>query len=138
MSKLDKHLERVQVQELDPLLTGLAIVGATAGVINAINFTYRTYKEYMTKAGRACTDLTERERSICMLQYKIKGKQKQLQQLKHLVSKCAQNKKVQACKSRLAKEMQKIKAEIKRMQERVKAIHKDYRQKKTFTRKMTS
>jgi len=138
MSKIDKYLDRVQVQELDPLLTGLAIVGATAGVINAINFTYRTYKEYMTKAGRACSDLTERERSICMLQYKIKGKQKQLQQMKQLVSKCAKNKKIQACKSRLSKEMQKIKIEIKRMQERVKAIHKDYRQKKTFSRKMTS
>ena len=138
MSQLDKYLNRVQIQELDPLLTGLAIVGATAGVINAINFTYRTYKEYMTKSGRACSDLTERERSICMLQYKIKGKQKQIGQLKQLVSKCNQNKKVQVCKSKFAKEIQKIKDEIKRMHERIKAIHKDYQQKKSLTRKLMS
>lgn len=138
MSNLDTYLERVQVQEVEPLLLSLAVVGATAGIINAINLTYRTYKEYMTKAGRACADLTERERSICMLQHKIKGKQKQMQQLQQLASSCVKNKKVQECKMKIAKEIQKIKEEIKRMQERVKAIHKDYTRPKSLVRKLSS
>lgn len=138
MDQLDKYLDRVQVQELDPLLTGLTIVGVTAGVINAINFTYRTYKEYLTKAGRACDDLTERERSICMLEHKIKGKQRQLQQLSKLATQCTKNKNVQKCKMRIAKEIQQVKNDIKRMKERVKAIHSDYQKKKSFQRKMTS
>jgi len=137
MENLDSYLDKIQLQEIEPL-TALIIVGATAGVVNAINLTYRTYKEYLTKAGRACSELTERERAICMLHYKIEGKEKQLSQLQKLVEKCKQNKHVQKCKIKLAQEIQKIKNEIKRMNERIKAIHKDYQKEKGFVRKVGS
>jgi len=139
MNQLDKHLEKVQrIQEVEPLILGIGIVGATAGIINAINFTFRTYKEYLTKAGRACTDLTERERSICMLEYKIKGREKQIKQLQMLAKTCTKHKQAQRCRSRFAKEIQDVKNEIKRMKERIKAIHKDYRKQRSFQRKITS
>ena len=137
MSQIDQYLSKIQLQEIEPI-TALVLVGVTAGVVNAINLTYRTYKEYLTKAGRTCSDLTERERSICMLEYKIKGKSRQLEQLKKLTSKCSQNKHVQKCKMKIGQEMQKVKNEIKRMQERAKAIHKDYKKPKNFIRKMES
>jgi len=138
MNQLDKYLDRVQVQEIEPLILGIGIIGATAGIINAINFTYRTYKEYMTTAGRACTDLTERERSICMLQYKIRGREKQIKQLQTISKTCTKHKKAQICRSKFAKEIQKTKDEIKRMRERIKAVHKDYRHPMSFKRKLTS
>jgi len=139
MNQLDKYLNKVQrVQEIEPLILGIGIIGATAGIINAINFTFRTYKEYLTKAGRACTDLTERERSICMLEYKIKGREKQIHQLKMLQRTCTKHKKAQMCRSRFAKEIQDVKKEIHRMHERIKALHKDYEKPRSFKRKITS
>ena len=141
MADLDKYLNKIHVQEVEPFLMSLAILGTTAGVINAINLTYRTYKEYLTKAGRACSDLTERERSICMLDYKIKGKKQQLLNLQKLIAKCSRAKEAKQatkCKLKIKKEMQKIKDEIKRMQQRAKAIHSDYKKQKSFVRKIAA
>ena len=48
MADLDKYLDKIHVQEVEPFVMSLAILGTTAGIINAINLTYRTYKEYLT------------------------------------------------------------------------------------------
>jgi len=133
---LDKYLEDIQ-EFLDPI-TGLIAISAAAGITNAINITYRTYKEYFTKAGRACTDLSPREKSICMLQFKIKGKKEQLRSITRMLSGCTKAKKIEACRDKLRTESQKVKKDIKRMQERIKSIQRGYKKPRSTQRKVLS
>lgn len=105
---LDKYLEEIQLQEL-PLLAASVAIGAVQLMIAA----GRIYKNNLTKAAKACKDLPDREKAICMLRGKVAAKNAELQALKAGIGKCAKAKNPEACKTKVANKMQKLADEIK-------------------------
>ncbi len=119
MDKIESYLNHLQ--EIDPIT--LTTVAATAGVINAINFGVRTYKDYLTKNARRCSGLPKDEKTICMLKLKAIAKQKQAQTVKDK-AKCSRTKNPQKCMSKLLNKVKELQQDAQIFQKRAKELTK--------------
>jgi len=87
------------------------LVGAAlAGLI--ISYSYWVYKDYLSKAARACKDKRGKEKAICMKEFKKKAQAAKIQALQAGMSKCAKTKDPTSCKSKLQGKINKEKAKM--------------------------
>lgn len=112
---LDKYLD--EIQEVAPIM--LAVSAASLSMT-----AFNLYKQHLTKAARACKDLTPREKSICMLRFKMSGKKLQLAKLKDGMTKCNKSKNPKSCKQSLVNKAKKVGEEIKFLAKRVEELRK--------------
>lgn len=116
MKKVDKYLDQIQVEFVG---TGtLAALSAASLILSAT----KLYKDYFTKAARQCSDLTPKEKSMCMIRSKMLAKNVQLQSLKSAAQKCKKAKNPKECAEKISGKMQKIAAEVKYLADRFKDV----------------
>lgn len=80
-----------------------AYVGTVAGTI---------WKQYLSKAGRACKGLKGLEKKSCMVKFKRQAVKKQLSVATSSKSKCAKTKDPVVCKRKLDNKIRKLKAKL--------------------------
>lgn len=116
MDYLDFYLQEIQeeepIEEVSPLLAAFSAAGLLMSA-------YNIYKQYFTRAARACKDLPPREKGVCMWNWKLKGKQKEYMALKQGMAKCGQNEK---CKMKIGAKLQKVAQQVQFITGRVKEL----------------
>lgn len=103
-------------QEIGP--TFLAI-SATSLLMTA----YKTYKDYLSKAARACDTMTGRDKSLCMTKYKMEGIRNYIQQLQKSLTKCEEAKYPEKCREKIKERIQKLEEKHKKLNERFKMLY---------------
>jgi len=106
MLKLDEHLARIQ--EIDPITGTMIALSAASLIISATNM----FKQHFTKGSRQCSDLADKERSLCMLRAKSLAKKVEAAALKDGMNKCKKAKNPEQCKQKLQVKMKKVTGEI--------------------------
>lgn len=106
-----------QIQEMEPIMMAISAASLSMGAFNL-------YKQHLTKAARVCKSLPPKEKSLCMLTHKLRGKQIQHAKLKSNMSKCSKTKDPQKCKKSLLKKTIKVGEEIKFLSKRVQQLAK--------------
>ena len=71
-----------------------------------------------------CSDLSPREKSMCMTRAKMLGKNVQLQALKGSMSKCSKARNAEKCKEKISGKMQKLASDIKFLANRYEGVKK--------------
>lgn len=126
MNQTDVYLNLIQeeeLQEIDPA-TMAVVTGVFYGASIA-NMAFKAYKVYFSKAARRCKDLPGQEKSLCMIQAKIIGKNAELAKLRGGMSKCNKVKKgPEKCLLKLKTKLSKVSQEIKFLQKRIKQLGK--------------
>lgn len=117
MKILDEYLQ--QLQEIDPVT--LSAVAAGAGLVNAINFAVRTYKDYLTKHARRCAGLPKDEKTICMLKLKALAKDQQARALKNKAN-CDKAKEPKKCIEKLNRKFKELKHDANMFQKRAQQL----------------
>ncbi len=112
MLKLDAHLARIQ--EIDPVMGTMIALSAASLAISALN----AFKSHFTKGSRQCSDLADKERSLCMLRAKAFAKKVEAAALKDGVRKCAKTKNPEQCKQKMQLKMKKVSGEVKYLNSR--------------------
>ena len=108
MDKVQTYLDKIQQEQI-------MLVLSVGGLLMTA---YRLYKDYLTKAARACANLDPKEKRLCMLKYKIDGKRKQLVTLTSLLSKCRQTKNPDECLNKLRQKIEVCKQQLDYFRER--------------------
>jgi hypothetical protein len=106
MVNVDKYL--THIQEIDPITGTMIVLSAASLIVSATNM----YKQHFTKGSRQCSDLADKERSLCMLRAKALAKKVEAAALKDGVNKCNKTKNPQQCKQKLLMKMKKVSGEI--------------------------
>ena len=101
-SPVEEYLN--QIQEIEPI----TMVAAAASIFSVFNISFNLYKQYFTKAARKCKDLPGKEKALCMLRAKAKGKEIQLNALKQGKQKCVKTKGPQKCAQKFDQKMSKV------------------------------
>lgn len=73
------------------------------------------YKRFFSQAAKACKGKSGKEKTICMNNYKRKGKEQQLRKLQSSISKCSKDKNPDKCRKRLTKKINSIKLELSKI-----------------------
>ena len=120
MKIVDEYLHNLQ--EIEPITTAALMAGLSAA--NLIVGATKLYKQHFTKAARMCSDLSPREKSMCMTRAKMLAKNVELQTLKGSMSKCTKAKDPTKCKERISGKMQKLAGEIKFLANRYEGVKK--------------
>jgi len=90
-----------------------------AGII--IYSSYKTYKRYLSKAGKACKGSgIGMSRTRCLMMYKIYALKKRIEELKKSINLCHKSKHYEKCKSKIEKEISKIQTRIDKLEGRFK------------------
>jgi len=111
MDKVEAYLDKIQQEQI-------ALVLSIGGLLMTA---YRLYKDYLTRAARACANLDPKEKRLCMLKYKIDGKRKQLATLTSLVAKCRQTKNPDECLDKLRQKIESCRQQLDYFRERYNA-----------------
>lgn len=117
MKLVDNYLD--SIQEILPVPVMVAFSAASLSMA-----AFNLYKQHLTKAARMCRDLPPKEKSVCMLNYKIQGKKLQLAKLKDGLGECAKIKKAAECKENLTKKAKKVDDQIKFLSNRMREVRK--------------
>ena len=108
-----KYIKDNPMEILAVAAVGVVIAGIiTSGTI--------VYKRYLSKAGRSCKGKSGKERSNCMKQYKINGREAQIKQLRSGLSACSKSKNPSKCKSKVSAKIKKVEDKIKKMKAKIK------------------
>ena len=87
---LDEKLNDIEIQtEIGAMV---ALTAASVG-ISALSMAAKAYKNYMTKAGKACSGLPDKEKTLCMLKFQLGATNKQIETLKGSLGKCKNDQK---------------------------------------------
>jgi len=111
MDKVQTYLDKIQQEQV-------ALVLSVGGLLMTA---YRLYKDYLTRAARACANLDPKEKRLCMLRFKIDGKRRQLTALTSLLSKCRQTKKPDECVDKLRQKIETCRQQVDYFRERYNA-----------------
>ena len=120
MNKLDEYLN--VIQEFEPVSTAVVMTGLSAA--NLMVGATKLYKQNFTKTARACSNLSPKEKALCMTRAKILAKNVQLRKLKSDVSKCAKTRNPAKCQEKFLKKTQKLSDEINFYTDRYNSIKK--------------
>jgi len=96
MDKVQAYLDKIQQEQM-------MLVLSVSGLLMTA---YRLYKDYLTRAARACANLDPKEKRLCMLRFKIDGKRRQLAALRSLLTKCRQTRKPDECVDKLRQKIE--------------------------------
>jgi hypothetical protein len=114
--KLDEQAEeivndRFDLLEVDPasveagmMMGGVGAIGAMLGAVVA-RAAYKVYRNYLSKAGRACAGRSGEDRQRCIGDFKVRAK---IAALKAASTKCSQAKDPEKCKAKLQKKIAKL------------------------------
>lgn len=89
-------------------MTGMSIAMMSLDAI-------KWYKMNLTKAAKACKNLQNEEKQLCMLDYKIDGKRKQIDTLKRHQAECEVHKNPSKCREQMQKKINKETLSLKQM-----------------------
>jgi len=82
---LNDKLDEVEIQnEIAPMI---ALTAASVG-LSAVSMAAKAYKNYMSKAGRACSGIPDKEKTLCMMKFQLGATNKQIETLKGGLGKC--------------------------------------------------
>lgn len=115
--KLDEQAEEVvndrfELLEVDPAsIEAGMIMGGLAGITAMLGATvgraaYKVYRNYLSKAGRACAGRSGEDRQRCIGDFKTRAK---IAALTAAASKCNQAKNPEKCKEKIQKKIEKLK-----------------------------
>jgi len=88
---LDEYLQIVQEESQEENLNEIGVmaaIGMASSVTLILRFAMDQYKNLLTKAGRECADLQGSSRNVCMISFKLRAINKQIQALQAGKSKC--------------------------------------------------
>jgi len=106
MINLDKHLDRIQ--EIDPVTGTMIGLSAASLILSAVGL----FKQHFTKGSRQCSDLADKERSLCMLRAKALAKKVEVAALKDGLRKCQKAKNSEQCKQKIQAKIKKVSSEV--------------------------
>ena len=106
MINIDKHLDRIQ--EIEPVTTVMLALSAASFIMGATNM----FKQHFTKGSRQCSDLADKERSLCMLRAKALAKKVEAAALKDSIKKCQKTKNPDQCKQKIQAKFKKVSGEV--------------------------
>jgi hypothetical protein len=125
MKVLNSYLAEIQDVELNEIVAAAAtaataaaggtIMGKVLGgmtaiysVTSLIRLAHQLGKDYLTKAGRACVDLKGSSQNLCVIQFKIRSLDKEIQELNRAKSKCSKTFNTQKCNMKINEKLQKL------------------------------
>ena len=91
---------------------GLISTGVLAAFILFVS--YKFYKRYISKSGRACKDFAGKAKKDCIKRFKMEGIKAQLGQLEKGTKLCDKSKDPSKCKAKITKKMAKVKLKLGR------------------------
>jgi hypothetical protein len=91
------------------------ILTTAAAAAAIIIISYKIYKHYMTKAAKACKGHKGEDKKVCMDKYKKDALKKRLNALMKGYAKCPKSKNPITCKSKIEKEIKKIKDRLEKL-----------------------
>lgn len=94
------------------LSTAIAGMGVAALVALMVYASYKIYKNFLSKAAKACADKEGTEKKMCMKEYEIQGINAQLADMRKGLSACAKSKDPEKCREALNKKMLKVKEKL--------------------------
>jgi len=133
MDQVNEYLHKIQSEDLDKqedlnefLLTFLVAVtgktaydigfqdgmGYTALVAAATAISYGVYKDYLSKAAKACKGKSGLEKQECMVKYKKKALQKRIEVLKKGLIDCKKTNKPDKCKKKVQDQINREKKKL--------------------------
>lgn len=74
-------------------------------IFSLIKVSRNVYKRYMSQAAKACRGLSFKQRTKCMLLYRIEALKQEISSLKNSSPKCEQARRVSLCKARIDKKV---------------------------------
>jgi hypothetical protein len=98
---------------------GVHYAGAAVVVALATFASYRIYRNYLTKAAKACKNFTGPEKNNCMLKFKIEAAKQQLDSLKMALSACDSSQDPEKCKKTIELKIKKLGDKISKLSKKV-------------------
>lgn len=115
LNKLNEF-EPATMAALGAVRTG---VSAVMYSVMAIKLAYEFYKKNFTAAAKRCADLSDSEKSICLLDAKARAKAAEISKLKGGMANCAKDRNPQKCKLRLNNRLNQSSAEYNQLRQRI-------------------
>jgi len=85
---IQEYVQIIQKENLNEDIGIMATIGAVSSITMILRFAMDQYRNMLTKAGRECSDLQGSSRNVCMISFKIRAVDKQIQTLQAGKSKC--------------------------------------------------
>jgi len=117
--KIEEYLNTIQ--EI-PTAVFATYFGAMIG-----KMAYDFYQKNYSKFARECKNLTDREKSICMLNAKARAKKMEIGKLQSGISKCSKAKNPEKCKQTLSSKLSQATATLKLSMQRMSQLKKGSR-----------
>jgi hypothetical protein len=105
----DRHAHELEVAKGNVAVTA---VGVTLLVGMGAFLSYKIYKRFLSKAARACKKLGSKEKTSCIVKYRINGYREQIKGLTAAKGLCNKTKKPKKCTSKIDLKIRKIKAKL--------------------------
>jgi 8-oxo-dGTP pyrophosphatase MutT (NUDIX family) len=123
LSSLEENEGLFESEDEEPIITEVmpALFQIYIGVMLG-KLALDTYKNYFSKAARACKGMPGGEKGICMLRAKATGKEKALEKLKAGISKCGRDRNPEKCRSQVNAKISKLSTEIGYLNQRQKEL----------------
>jgi len=113
MQFIDNYLNHIQ-EVIEPVSGVLLAMSAASLAVNSTNM----FKKHFAKGAKQCSDLDDKEKSLCMLRVKTLAKKVELGSLKDGMNKCNKSKNPDACKTKLKARAQKVASDINYLSKR--------------------
>ncbi len=109
-----QELKKRFIKEQTARKTAHSVVGAAAGTLGGVFAGYRVLKAMFDQCTRACGvfGLNTVKRQYCMLNCKIRVKQREISEVQKMMSQCNQTGNPEKCKQGLMKKMEKAKNQL--------------------------
>jgi len=111
MELLESYLDHIQEDSLNEFIIIPAIILAAA-----------VYRQYYSKAAKACSDMSWEEKQKCMLQYEVEALQRANKELTSGKKQCQDHKDPPKCILHLDKKRKKYEEKIKKNKTKLKKI----------------
>jgi len=133
MDKINEYLHKIQSddlneqEDLNEFLLAFLVgftgqMGYRIGLQNGMGYTaflsiataisYKVYKQYLTKAAKACKGNRGIEKEVCMIKHKKKATQKKIEVLKKAVKDCEKTNNVGKCKKKVQDQINREKKKL--------------------------
>jgi len=109
---MGSYLKYVQDEPLQEIAISAMMggVGTIYSVMMILKYASDMGREYLTKAGRECADLKGASRNVCIVSFKMRALQKQIQALNQGKSKCAKTRNQNACQQKINDKLSNLQA----------------------------
>ena len=102
------HADMLKIMNISKL-TGAAWVGLAAAVLT---LAYVAYKDYFSKAAKACKSFSGVDRTNCMVNYKREAKKNQINALRSGLKFCKSSKDPAKCRDKIMDKIKKLQADL--------------------------